>query len=121
MPPTIPAGYQQIKVCRSDGYDFARLVWQACAECELGLIAKIRVTGPWQRHGYGLRMLRRALRGCETYTWTTTPQSEFGRAFFPAMTAVTSVAFPAQAHICEHMRAKEKMAGPAQIESSPPR
>ncbi len=107
QPPSTPAGFQTIYVCQPDGYDFARLVWQVCDECRIGLIAKIRVTGPWQRHGYASRMVRLALRDCDGYSWTTTPQSELGRAFFPAATAATGVNFPAQAHLCEHMRARE--------------
>ncbi|MFD7282423.1 hypothetical protein ACFV80_36730 [Streptomyces sp. NPDC059862] len=104
--PAAPAGFQEIQARQPDGYDFARLVWQACDQCRIGLIAKIRVTGPWQRHGYGSRMVRFALRDCDGYSWTTTPQSELARAFFPAIASTTGVAFPSQAHICEHMRAK---------------
>ncbi|MFE3995002.1 hypothetical protein ACFXPW_25395 [Streptomyces goshikiensis] len=103
--PGDPAGLQEVRACAPDGYDFARLVWQACEVCRLGLIVKIRVTGPWQRHGYGSRMVRFALRGRDGYAWTTTPQSEDAQAFFPAFTATTGVAFPRDAHRCEHMRA----------------
>ncbi|MFD9033274.1 hypothetical protein ACFVZW_19295 [Streptomyces sp. NPDC059567] len=107
LPPTIPAGMQEIQACAPDGYDFARLVWQSCAVCRLGLIVKIRVTGPWQRHGYGSRMVRFALRGCDGYRWTTTPQSEDARAFFPVLTEATGVAFPRDTELCEHMRLRE--------------
>ncbi|WP_331736673.1 hypothetical protein OG426_55140 (plasmid) [Streptomyces canus] len=106
-PPGAPAGFQEIQALAPDGYDFARLVWQACETCRLGIIVKIRVTEPWQRHGYGSRMVRFALRGRDGYNWTTTPQSEDARAFFPALTLSTGVAFPRQAHRCEHMRAGE--------------
>ncbi|MFE6023477.1 hypothetical protein ACFQ6O_44610 [Streptomyces sp. NPDC056441] len=116
QPPSTPAGFQRLYVRQPDGYDFARLVWQVCDECRIGLIAKIRVTGPWQRHGYGSRMVRLALRDCDGYHWTTTPQSEFARAFFPAVTAATGVDFPAQTHLCEHMRARE----PRHFEDSRP-
>ncbi|MFH8642307.1 hypothetical protein [Streptomyces goshikiensis] len=105
QPPGEPAGLQEIRAKAPDEYDFARLVWQVCEVCNLGLIAKIRVTGPWQRHGYGSRMVRFALRGRDGYAWTTTPQSEDAQAFFPAFTASTGVAFPRKAHLCEHMRA----------------
>ncbi|MFH8642591.1 hypothetical protein [Streptomyces goshikiensis] len=91
---------QEVRAKAPDEYDFARLVWQACALCRLGMIVKIRVTGPWQRHGYNSRMVRFALRGRDGYAWTTTPQSEDAQAFFPAF------AFPPRdAHHCEHMRA----------------
>ncbi|AWW35372.1 hypothetical protein DN051_40260 [Streptomyces cadmiisoli] len=106
VPPGGPAGMQEIRASAPDGYEFARLVWQACEVCRLGLIVKIRVTGPWQRHGYGSRMVRFALHGRDGYAWTTTPQSEDARAFFPALTASTGVAFPRQAQRCEHMRAR---------------
>ncbi len=75
---------QEVRAKAPDEYDFARLVWQACALCRLGMIVKIRVTGPWQRHGYNSRMVRFALRGRDGYAWTTTPQSEDAQAFFPA-------------------------------------
>ncbi|MFZ3573827.1 hypothetical protein ACOKM5_43485 [Streptomyces sp. BH097] len=107
LPPSSPAGLQEIRVCAPDGYDFARLVWQSCGVCRLGLIAKIRVTEPWQRHGYGSRMVRLALRDCDGYRWTTTPQSEDARAFFPVLTAATGVAFPRDSEMCEHMRRRE--------------
>ncbi len=54
--------------------------------CRLGLIVKIRVTGPWQRHGYGSRMVRFTLQGPDGFRWTTTPQSEDARAIFPVIT-----------------------------------
>lgn len=114
VPPGTPAGMQEIQACAPDGYDFARLVWQACEECRLGLIVKIRVTGPWQRHGYGSRMVRFALHDRDGYDWTTTPQSEDARAFFPALTESTGVEFPRQAHLCEHMEAR----GPRQFGKS---
>ncbi|MFB7739507.1 hypothetical protein ACFC08_35205 [Streptomyces sp. NPDC056112] len=106
QPPAVPAGFQEIQARAPDGYDFARLVWQACEVCRLGLIVKIRVTGPWQRHGYGTRMVRFALRRRDGYRWTTTPQSEDAQAFFPALTESMGIAFPRQAHLCEHMRAR---------------
>jgi hypothetical protein len=114
QPPASPAGFQEIQARAPDGYDFARLVWQACETCRLGLIVKIRVTGPWQRHGYGSRMVRFALRDRDGYRWTTTPQSEDARAFFPALTESTGVEFPRQAHLCEHMQAR----GPRHFEPS---
>ncbi|MFI8984650.1 hypothetical protein ACIG63_06095 [Streptomyces antimycoticus] len=98
-----------------------RLVWQACEVCRLGLIVKIRGTGPWQRHGYGSRMVRLALRGRDGSAWTTTPQSEDARAFIPAITASTGVTFPRQGHLCEHMQAREPQhSRPAQQLDSPP-
>ncbi|MEV8057149.1 hypothetical protein AB0P37_11620 [Streptomyces antimycoticus] len=121
LPPNAPAGMQEIQACAPDGYDFARLVWQACEVCRLGLIVKIRVTGPWQRHGYGSRMVGFALRGRDDYRWTTTPQSEDARAFFPVITESTGVAFPRQAHLCEHMRAREpRRSRPRQRLGPPP-
>ncbi|MET9347690.1 hypothetical protein [Streptomyces termitum] len=121
LPPSAPAGMQEIQAREPDGYDFARLVWQSCAVCRLGLIRKIRVTGPWQRHGYGSRMVRFALRGCDGYRWTTTPQSEDARAFFPVLTASTGVAFPRDSELCEHMRAREpRFSRPGQRLDPPP-
>lgn len=121
LPPGGPAGLQEIRACAPDGYDFARLVWQSCEGCRLGLIAKIRVTGPWQRHGYGSRMVRFALRGRDGYRWTTTPQSEDAQAFFPALTESTGVAFPRKAELCEHMRAREpRHSQPGQRLDPPP-
>ncbi|MFY0516140.1 hypothetical protein ACOMD4_38005 [Streptomyces anulatus] len=105
--PNTPAGMQEIQACAPDGYNFARLVWQSCEVCRLGLILKIRVTGPWQRHGYGSRMVRFALRGVDAYRWTTTSQSEDAQAFFPALTETTGVPFPRGAELCEHMRLRE--------------
>lgn len=85
---------QEVRAKAPDEYDFARLVRQACALCRPGMIVKIRVTGPWQRHMYNSRMVRLALRGRDGYAWTTTPQSEDAQAFFPAFAASTGVAFP---------------------------
>jgi GNAT superfamily N-acetyltransferase len=105
-PPGVPAGYQQLRVCQElAGYDFARLTWQVCGPCQKGLVRKIRVTDRWQRRGYGSRMMMRALRDCETYTWTTTVQSEFGQGFFAALAAATGIDFSPDARACAHMRA----------------
>jgi len=120
QPPVSPAGYQEIQAQAPDGYDFARLVWQACETCRLGLIVKIRVTGPWQRHGYASRMVCFALQGRDGYDWTTTPQSEDAREFFPALTESTGVAFPRQMHACEHMLARPRHAEPARRLDPPP-
>ncbi|MDH6129942.1 hypothetical protein [Kitasatospora sp. GP82] len=104
-PPATEGGWQQIQVLDPTGYDFARLTFKTCDECQLGLVAKIRVTDSWQRRGYGTRMMLRAMRGCESYRWTTSPQSDFGKRFFPAMAKATGAAFTTEAHQCEHMRA----------------
>ncbi|MFJ4878433.1 hypothetical protein ACIP93_24955 [Streptomyces sp. NPDC088745] len=101
------AGMQEIQACAPDGYDFARLVWQGCEVGRPGLILKIRITGPWQRHGYGSRMVRFALHGRDEYRWTTPPQSQDAQAFFPALTETNGVAFPRAAELCEHMRRRE--------------
>ncbi|PKV82785.1 hypothetical protein BX283_0242 [Streptomyces sp. TLI_146] len=62
---------------------------------------KIRVDDEWQRQGYGTRMMLRALRGCESYTWTTTQQFEDGEEFFPALGTALGTGFPA-ATSCGH-------------------
>ncbi|MFJ4343247.1 hypothetical protein [Streptomyces sp. NPDC088915] len=121
LPPPSPAGMQEVQVCAPDGYDFARLVWKVCEPCRLGLVLKIRVTEPWQRHGYGSRMVRFALRGRDGYAWTTTPQSDDGRAFFPAIAATAGVDLPPGRHVCEHMEARGlKLPGPARPLDPPP-
>ncbi|MFD5072169.1 hypothetical protein ACFWNC_30235 [Streptomyces sp. NPDC058369] len=116
QPPVVPAGLQELRVGAPDGYDFARLVWQVCDPCRPGLVAKIRVTGPWHHHGYGTRLMRLVLDGRGEYSWSTTPQSEDGRAFFPVVAAAMNVALPGQSVLCEHMHVKEPRffrAGPA--------
>ncbi|GHI20345.1 hypothetical protein Shyd_83230 [Streptomyces hydrogenans] len=121
QPPVVPAGMQEVQVRAPDGYDFARLVWQVCDLCRLGLVAKIRVTRPWQHHGYGTRMMRLALNGRSGYSWSTTPQSEDGRAFFPVVAEAINVALPGQSVLCEHMHAKEpRFSVPAQQLDPPP-
>jgi len=106
FPPGAPAGYRQLRVCQvPDGEDFARLTWQECGVCRRGLVRKIRVAERWQRRGYGSRMMMRALRDCETYTWTTTKQSEFGESFFAALAAATGIDFSPDSRACDHMRA----------------
>ena len=105
FPPGVPAGYRQLRVCQvPDGEDFARLSWQVCGVCRRGLVRKIQVAGRWQRRGYGSRMMMRALRDCETYTWTTTKQSEFGESFFAALAAATGIDFGPDSRACDHMR-----------------
>lgn len=105
-PPGVPAGNRQLRVCQEPGGDdFARLTWQVCGLCRRGLVRKIRVSERWQRRGYGSRMMMRALRDCERYTWTTTKQSEFGESFFAALSAATGVEFSSEARACDHMRA----------------
>lgn len=102
-PPTVPAGIREIQGRRPDGYDFARMVWQVCDDCRTGFILKIRVTGPWQRLGYGTRMVHHALHRSEEYSWSTTPQFEDGRSFFPT---ITSVALLGRPEPCVHMEAR---------------
>ncbi|WP_406359337.1 GNAT family N-acetyltransferase [Streptomyces sp. NBC_00715] len=95
------AGPHQLRVCDRTGYDFARLTWRTCNECRRGHIMKIRVTGEWQRQGYGTRMMLRAMRDLESYTWTTTPQFEDGHRFFPALSTTVGTGFPV-APACTH-------------------
>ncbi|MFJ9453849.1 hypothetical protein ACIRST_02110 [Kitasatospora sp. NPDC101447] len=103
LPSISDSGWQQIRVVDATGYDFARLTWKICQQCELGLVAKIRVTDGWQRRGYATRMLVRAMRGCESYSRTT------------------SAAFTANARQCQHMRAAPGGGhGPARQEERPP-
>ncbi|MFJ8811300.1 hypothetical protein [Streptomyces sp. NPDC102490] len=99
------AGPQQLRVCERSGYDFARLTWQTCAECRRGHVMKIRVTDDRQRRGFGTRMMLRAMRGCESFTWTTTPQFEDGRQFFPALGTALGTGFPA-GRSCPHNSAR---------------
>ncbi|MGW0670675.1 hypothetical protein [Streptomyces sp. NPDC002746] len=104
-PQVTDGGYHQLQLQTSDGYDFARLTWLTCSRCRIGLVAKIRVTDLWQRQGYGSRMMRRAMRGYETYTWVTTGQSPQGKQFFPALGETTGAAFTPSAPRCPHMKA----------------
>jgi hypothetical protein len=66
--------------------------------------AGTRVTDGWTRQGYGTRMVLRALRGHGSYSWGTTPQSDDGRSFFPAVRAVTGAAFEHRLGTCPHMK-----------------
>ncbi|MEV7571406.1 hypothetical protein [Streptomyces tanashiensis] len=43
--------------------------------------------------GCGTLMMLRAMRDCESYTWTTTPQFEDGPRFFAALSAATGISF----------------------------
>ncbi|MEU3978109.1 hypothetical protein [Streptomyces bacillaris] len=99
--PNNGGGAHQLRVCDRTGYDFGRLTWRSCAECRRGHIMKIRVTDDWQRQGYGTRMMLRAMRGLESYAWTTTPQFEDGQQFFPALSATVGTGFPV-ASACAH-------------------
>lgn len=117
FPPRSDAGFQQLKVCDESGYDFARLVWKVCPACRMGLLAKIRVTDGWTRRGYGTRMVRRAVRGLEAYTWRTTTQSDLGKLFFPSISEATGIEF-CVGRGCEHMRAGRRYSG-HQIEEQP--
>ncbi|MFJ6699829.1 hypothetical protein ACIQM4_27705 [Streptomyces sp. NPDC091272] len=61
-----------------------------------------------------------ALRGRDGYRWTTAPQSQDAQAFFPVLTEATGVAFPWEAHLCEHMRAREPRRLPDRQQLDPP-
>jgi hypothetical protein len=39
-------------------------------------------------------MVLRALRGCESYAWTTTSQSKYAERLFPALTVATGIVLP---------------------------
>ncbi|MFF3730821.1 MULTISPECIES: hypothetical protein [unclassified Streptomyces] len=121
FPPITDGGYQRIEVRTDDNYDFARLTWVTCARCRIALVAKIRVTDEWEGQGYAARMLLRAMRGFETYTWVTTTQSAAGQRFFRSMRKSTGAAFTPQAPRCEHMRAVRGAGlGKPRIENAPP-
>ncbi|MFG2991789.1 hypothetical protein ACGFZK_21280 [Streptomyces sp. NPDC048257] len=60
----------------------AELVRAHLAAAVDALIAKIRVTGLGEGKGYATRMTLRAMRGYETFSWGTTPQSHEGKRFF---------------------------------------
>jgi hypothetical protein len=87
--------------------------------CRRGLIAKIRVTHEWQRQGYGTRMVRRAMRGCEADSWTTTGQSEDAQRFFPVLSAATGAAFEPLAPTCEHIRGGRRVFVTPRLEGIP--
>jgi GNAT superfamily N-acetyltransferase len=118
--PVTEGGWQQLRVLDPTNYDFARLTWRTCRRCRLGLVAKIRVTDGWQRKGYARRMMERAMRGCESYTWTTSPQSDLGQKFFPALSRATGAAFTPDSRECSHMRAARRGYEPARLEDPPP-
>ncbi|KIF05674.1 hypothetical protein PL81_12050 [Streptomyces sp. RSD-27] len=121
FPPIAEAGYQRIEVRTSDGYDFARLDWATCSPCQIGLIAKIRVSDLWEGKGYAARMTLRAMRGYETFAWGTTPQSHAGRRFFRSMRKSTGAAFTPRSKRCEHMLAvRGGGRGKPQPEPAPP-
>ncbi|MCX5215741.1 hypothetical protein OG689_42055 [Kitasatospora sp. NBC_00240] len=121
MPPATEGGWQQIQVLDPTGYDFAGLTFKTCDECQLGLVAKIRVSDSWQRRGYGTRMMLRAMRDCGSHSWTTSPQSDFGKRFFLVMAKATGAAFTIETHQCEHMRAAHGGGfGPMRQENRPP-
>ncbi|MFJ4866203.1 GNAT family N-acetyltransferase [Streptomyces sp. NPDC088748] len=116
LPPAWPAGREQVMVTRADGYDFARLDWQACEACRTGLVIAVRVTSEYQGRGYAGRMLRYALRSRENYMWTTTVQKAMGKVFFRRMSQRTGVQFGdgRKPILCPHMRAAHGLPGPAQ-------
>ncbi|MFE5543592.1 hypothetical protein ACFQ71_07200 [Streptomyces sp. NPDC056534] len=115
LPPARPAGREQMMVTRADGYDFARLDWQACEGCRIGLVIAVRVTDEYQGRGYAGRMLRYALRDHEDYVWTTTAQKPMGKVFFRRMSQRTGVQFGdgRKPILCPHMRAAHGLPGPA--------
>lgn len=101
-----PAGIQVLKACNRSGYDFAVLWWHACSPCQLGHLARIRVTPEWQRQGYATRMMTWAMRDHDGYEWTTTIQSEDTRAFLPSLRSLVGVRFVDNndhPRRCEHM------------------
>ncbi|MFD3719891.1 hypothetical protein [Streptomyces sp. NPDC058674] len=116
LPPAQPAGREQLLVTRADGYDFARLDWQVCEACRVGLVIAIRVTDEYQDRNYGGRMLRYALRGHDDYAWTTTVQKAMGKVFFRRMSRSTGVQLGdgRKPFLCPHMRATHGLPGPAQ-------
>ncbi|MEU1621447.1 hypothetical protein ABZ479_29620 [Streptomyces sp. NPDC005722] len=113
------AGHQMVKVCERSGYDFAVLHFRICHECRHGLIAKIRVTGEWTRQGYATRMVKWAIRGCETYSWSTTNRFEDGELFFPTLQAALGTAFTRRERVCEHIKARRRGYARPGMERSP--
>jgi len=102
-PGRAPAAFQRLFVVDREGRDFARLEWKVCAACRCGLLCKVRVNASHVRRGYASRMVVRALAGGEGCAWATTKQSDDGRGFWPAISAVTGVALPVGEGQCEHM------------------
>lgn len=98
------ADRHRIRMYDSERYDVGVLVWQVCATCELGCILKISINPEWQRRGYGRRLIRRAVRDCTTYHWTTTGQSPEAKAFFPVLAAELGHEFEERGGTCHHMR-----------------
>jgi GNAT superfamily N-acetyltransferase len=83
------ADYQIIRVCDRTGWDAAVLSWSSCTPCRRGHVFKISIAEHWQGKGLGRTLIRRAMRGAETYRWTTTSQSPEGRRFFAVLAQQT--------------------------------
>lgn len=103
-PPAVSTGLRQIRLYDREGYDIGVLAWTVCATCERGRIHKISITVEWQRLGLGRRLIRRAVRGGQTYRWTTSGQSPDAKAFFPTLSAETGHEFEERGGQCSHMR-----------------
>ncbi|MEU8136517.1 hypothetical protein [Streptodolium elevatio] len=112
-------GNQILRVCDRSGYDFAILYWQTCPTCRHGHIAKISIAPERQRQRYGTRMVLRAMRGCASYTWTTTGQSPDAQRFFPVLAHATGAAFTPRGRTCPHMNPGNPAPGAPQLERDP--
>jgi len=91
-------------------YDVGTMVWRVCDACRIGIINKISVSTEWQRHGYGRRLIRRALRDGAGYRWLTTHQSPDGRKLIDAISAETGITFnPPGQRVCEHVDSRRDL------------
>lgn len=102
--PAEHADLQTLRVCDRSGWDPAILDWSTCRECAQGRIWKISIADHWQCQGLGRQMVYRALRGAESYEWSTTGQSPQAQQFFPALARETGTAFTANGGTCTHIR-----------------
>lgn len=104
-PASTPAGLQVITILDGDGRYLGQLDYQICRTCHRGHIHNIAVADHWQNQGLGREAIHRALRHDEPLAWSTSRQSNAGRAFFAVMAEETGHDFRPAAERCPHMAA----------------
>ncbi|MFG2456567.1 GNAT family N-acetyltransferase [Streptomyces sp. NPDC048523] len=97
-----------------------QLRFHACPACRTGRILDIWVCDAWQHQGLGRELVHCLLAHRPGYRWSTTLQTQAGRAFFLAMAQETTVAWPHAEPLCCHLTGSFRRIWRALLDRRPP-